>query len=235
MLKSGFAALALVATASCPAALAQDTVGTLAGVITNATGAPVAGAFVQMRNAERRLNFMVITQEQGKYSSNRLPAGRYVVQAIGGERQSAPSNPVELAVGKSASVDLSLTVERAAPLPPAWPGRTPGERGAEAAAATGGGGPRLAEGEGKAIIEAKCMTCHDAQRIVRSRGNEARWQQVLRTMTLYAQGSTLAKPLTGDEEKVLLSYLSTNYGAVAGNTKTKPDPFSRLPRTLLPP
>jgi hypothetical protein len=64
MLKSGFAALALVATVS-PAALAQDSAGTLTGVITNA-GAPVAGAFVQMKNAERRLNFMVITQEQGK-------------------------------------------------------------------------------------------------------------------------------------------------------------------------
>src|SRR5690242_8243935 len=106
MLKSGFAALALVATA-CPAASAQDTVGTLTGVITNAAGAPVAGAFVQMKNVERRLNFMVITQEQGKYSSNRLPAGKYVVQAIGGEHQSAPSNPIEVAVGKSSSVDLS--------------------------------------------------------------------------------------------------------------------------------
>jgi streptogramin lyase/cytochrome c5 len=236
MLKSSFAALALVATAPCPAALAQDTVGTLAGVITNAAGAPVAGAFVQMKNAERRLNFMVITQEQGKYSSNKLPAGKYVVQAIGGEHQSAPSTPVDVAAGKSASVDLALTVERAAPLPPAWPGRSPGERGAEAAAATGGAGPRLAEGDGKAIIEAKCMTCHDAQRIVRSRGNEARWQQVLRTMTAYAQGSTIAKPLTSDEEKALLAYLSTNYAPAPGAAaRAKPDPFSRLPRTLVPP
>src|SRR5215831_3228744 len=133
MLKASLAALALTA-AVCSAASAQE-VGTLTGVITDAKGAPVAGAFVQMKNAERRLNFMVITQEQGKYSSNRLPAGKYVVQAIGGEHQSAASNPVEVAVGKSSSVDLALTAERAAPLPPAWPGRAPGERGAEAAAA----------------------------------------------------------------------------------------------------
>src|SRR5215470_10843417 len=204
MLKPCLAALALAATV-CSAASAQD-VGTLTGVITDAAGAPVAGAFVQMKNAERRLNFMVITQEQGKYANNRLPAGKYVVQAIGGERQSAPSSVVEVAAGGSSAVDLALTVERAAPLPPAWPGRSPGERGAEAAAATGGDGPRLAEGDGKAIIEAKCMACHDAARIVRSRGNEARWQQVLRTMTLYAQGSTIAKPLTADEEKTLLAY-----------------------------
>ena len=202
MSKLSFAAVALVAAVSCPgAASAQGTVGTLTGVITDAAGSAVAGAFVQMRNAERRLNFMVITQEQGKYSIDRLPAGKYVVQAIGGEYQSAPSSPVEVAAGKASSIDLSLTVERAPALPPAWPGRSPGERGAEAEAAVGGGGPRLAEGEGKAIIEAKCMTCHDAQRIVRSRANEARWQQVLSTMTLYAQGSTLAKPLSGDEAK----------------------------------
>jgi streptogramin lyase len=236
MWKSSVAAMALVAVVSCPgAASAQGTVGTLTGVITDGAGSAVAGAFVQMRNAERRLNFMVITQEQGKYSIDRLPAGKYVVQAIGGEYQSAPSNPVEVPAGKASSIDLSLTVERAPALPPAWPGRSPGERGAEAEAAVGGAGPRLAEGEGKAIIEAKCMTCHDAQRIVRSRANEARWQQVLRTMTLYAEGSTLAKPLAGDEEKVLLAYLSTNYAAGPGSVRPKPDPFSRLPRTLLPP
>ena len=143
--------------------------------------------------------------------------------------------PIEVATGKASSVDLSLAVARAPALPPAWPGRPPGERGAEAEAAVGGAGPRLAEGEGKAIIEAKCMTCHDAQRIVRSRGNEARWQQVLRTMTLYAEGSTVAKPLAGDEEKVLLAYLSTNYAPAPGSARAKPDPFSRLPRTLLPP
>ncbi len=240
MLKSGsqklcFASLSVVASVFCSdAGSAQDAVGALMGVVTDAVGAPLAGAFVQMKNADRRLSFMVISQEQGKYSINRLPPGKYVVQAIGGEKQSAPSAPVEVAAGKSASADLSLTVARAPALAPAWPGRMPGELGAEAEAATGGG-PRLAEGEGKAIIEAKCMTCHDAQRIVRSRGNEARWQQVLRTMTLYAQGSTVAKPLAGDEEKVLLAYLSSNYAPTPGSAKPKPDPFSRLPRTLLPP
>src|SRR6266700_1834102 len=240
MLKSGsqkicFASLSVVASVFCSdAGSAQDAVGALMGVVTDAVGAPLAGAFVQMKNADRRLSFMVISQEQGKYSINRLPPGKYVVQAIGGEKQSAPSAPVEVAAGKSASADLSLTVARAPALAPAWPGRMPGELGAEAEASTGGG-PRLAEGEGKAIIEAKCMTCHDAQRIVRSRGNEARWQQVLRTMTLYAQGSTVAKPLAGDEEKVLLAYLSSNYAPTPGSAKPKPDPFSRLPRTLLPP
>ncbi len=242
MLKSGkprryftaLAALALVASVfGADAGSAQDA-GTLTGVIKDAAGAPVEGAFVQMKNADRRLNFMVITHAAGKYTNNRLPAGKYVVQAIGGEQQSVPSAPIDVAAGKSASVDLSLTVARAPALAPAWPGRAPGDRGEEADAATGAG-PHLPDGAGKAIIEAKCNFCHDSQRIVRSRGAPARWQQVIDTMKLYAQGSTLATPITDDEEKVLLTYVSTNFGPAPGGPKPKPDPLSRLPRTLVPP
>ena len=242
MLKSGkprryftaLAALALVASVfGADTGSAQDA-GTLTGVIKDAAGTPVEGAFVQMKNADRRLNFMVITHAAGKYTNSRLPAGKYVVQAIGGEQQSVPSAPIDVAAGKSASVDLSLTVARAPALAPAWPGRAPGDRGEEADAATGAG-PHLPDGAGKAIIEAKCNFCHDSQRIVRSRGAPARWQQVIDTMKLYAQGSTLATPITDDEEKVLLTYVSTNFGPAPGGPKPKPDPLSRLPRTLVPP
>jgi virginiamycin B lyase len=235
MLKSGgltscFAAAAFVAFVFWPSAgLTQDGVGTLTGVVTDAAGAPREGAFVQMKNAERRLYFMVITKAQGRYTNTRLPPGEYVVQAIGGEHQSAPSIPVEVAAGRSSSVDLSLTVARAPALPPAWPGRQPGQRGAAPETAS------LAPGEGKAIVEAKCLSCHDAQRIVRSRGNQTRWRQVLHSMKLYAQGSTFAQALTDNEDKVVLAYLAANYAPASGGAKAKPDPFSRLPRTLVPP
>ena len=106
MLKPCFAALALAATV-CSVASAQDAVGTLTGVITDAAGAPVAGAFVQMKNAERRLNFMVITQEQGKFTNARLPAGKYVVQAIGGERQSAPSSLGQVSISATDTWQVS--------------------------------------------------------------------------------------------------------------------------------
>jgi streptogramin lyase/cytochrome c5 len=238
VLKSGkrmlcLGALAFVASVAWAGAGSAQEAGTLTGVIKDAAGAPVAGAFVQMKNADRRLNFMVVTHDGGKYATSRLPAGKYVVQAIGGEQESAPSAPVEVAAGKSASVDLDLTVARAPALAPAWPGRTPGDRGEEADAARAG--VHLPDGDGKAIIEAKCNFCHDSQRIVRSRGAPARWQQVIATMKAYAQGSTLATPITDDEEKVLLTYVSSNFGPAPGGPKPKPDPLSRLPRTLLPP
>jgi streptogramin lyase len=187
---------------------------------------------VKLKNAERRLTFMVATQASGRYAVNNLPTGKYVVQGIGGDYQSEPSVPVELAAGQPATLDLSLTNMRAAQLPAAWPGRQPGQRGGEAEG--GGQAPTLPEGEGKKIVETKCAVgCHDAQRVVRARGNRERWEETIRNMRLYAQGSTFAKDLTEQEAKVALDYLATNFGSRERTARAKPDPNSRLPRTLL--
>src|SRR5919197_463424 len=98
-------------TLVCPRLIqAQDRSGVLQGVVKNSSDAPVSGAFVKLKNAERRLTFMVISQAQGRYTANNLPAGKYAVQGIGGEYQSEPSAPVAVAAGRTATVDLSLTV-----------------------------------------------------------------------------------------------------------------------------
>ena len=104
-------------------------------------GAPVPGAFVKLKNTERRLTFMVISQAQGRYSVSSLPLGQYIVQAIGAEFQSKLSAPVEVAAGKPVTTDLALTAPRAAQLAGAWPGRLPGEQGGEADEARGGPPP----------------------------------------------------------------------------------------------
>jgi streptogramin lyase len=211
---------------------AQDRVGALQGVVKDASGAPVAGAFVKMKNAERRLTFMIVAQAGGQYFVSNLPSGKYVVQGVGGEFQSETSAPVDVAGGAPATVDVSLTVQRAPQLPPAWPGRRPGERGAEAERAAGAQ-PVLPEGDGKKIAEAKCLTCHDAARIARLRADHARWEEVILNMRLYARGSSFAKDLTDQEAKILVNYFATNYSARDRAARVKPDPNSRLPRTLL--
>jgi hypothetical protein len=171
---------------------AQDRASTLQGVVKDGKGAPVAGAFVKMHNAERRLTFMVISQDQGRYSVNTLPHGKYTVQAIGGDFQSEHSAPAEVAPNASASVDLALTVTRAPQLAGAWPGRLPGERGDEAEEARQGP-PPLPDGEGGEIIKAKCVSCHDAQRIIRVRADRNRWNAIILNMRAYTQGSTLGE------------------------------------------
>ena len=87
---------------------AADFPGSVAGVVTNASGQALSGAYVKVTNAERHLTFMVITQAQGRYSLNNLPPGAYTVQGIGNGFQSKPA-PVTLATDKPATADVSLT------------------------------------------------------------------------------------------------------------------------------
>jgi len=213
-------------------AYSQNPDGSLQGVVKDSQGAPVTGAFVKIKNSERRLTIMVVSQPQGRFSISALPSGKYIAQAIGGEFQSELSAPVEVSGDKPTVIGLALTKARAPQLAGAWPGRLPGEQVGEGG---GGGAPQAAlpEGEGKSIIGAKCISCHDAQRITRVQANRERWQTIVQNMRVYAQGSTTAKPLTDDETKTVLDYVMANFSGAGGTGRPAPDPNSRLPRTLM--
>ena len=109
--KSIVVMVALVVGACSPSVQEEDTAGSLQGVVRNLSGDPVSGAFVKLKNAERRLTFMVISQAEGRYTASNLPAGQYVVQGVGGEHQS-PLSPVDVVEGRAETVDLSLTDSR---------------------------------------------------------------------------------------------------------------------------
>src|SRR5215472_10314280 len=87
---------------------AADFAGSVQGVVKNASGEALAGAYVKLINPERRLTFMVISQAQGRYSMNNLPPGDYTVQGIGNGFQSKLTS-VTLSAGKPATADVSLT------------------------------------------------------------------------------------------------------------------------------
>src|SRR5215831_3945830 len=192
--------LAVMAMVSAVSIRGAENAGVLQGVVKDNGGAPVAGAFVKMKNAERRLTFMVVSQAQGRYTAN-VPPGKYVVQGVGGEYQSALSAPKDVGAGRSTSIDVALSDKRAPRLPNAWPGRPPGQGGGEAA----GTAPlKLPDGNGKQLVTGKCTACHDAARIANARYDRARWQTVIDDMQAYAQGSEFAKELTSQEVNVLL-------------------------------
>src|SRR5881396_1844728 len=211
---------------------AADNTGVLQGVVKDAAGAPVAGAFVKMKDAERRLTFMVISQAQGRYSAN-VPTGKYVVQGVGGEFQSALSTQKDVLASGPTTVDVALTDKRAPRLPNAWPGRPPGQGGGEAAATAP---VRLPDGNGKQLVTGKCSVCHDAARIANARYDRAHWLEIIDDMQDYARGSDFARELTNEEVNVLLDYLLTNFSdadARARRARQPVDPNSRLPRTLM--
>src|SRR5271170_4054584 len=102
-------------------ARAAENNSTVEGVVQDASGQPVAGAFVKLKNNERHLEFMVVSQAQGRYTVSNVPAGRYMVQGIGGGYQSNVSAPLDVAEGKAAKLDLSRSAKQGPPLPHAWP------------------------------------------------------------------------------------------------------------------
>ena len=58
------------------------------GVVSDASGQPVAGAFVKLKNDERRLTFMVISQGQGRFEA-RSPDGKQVLHSNAPPAQNA--------------------------------------------------------------------------------------------------------------------------------------------------
>ena len=92
------AGIALIATQS---AWAADDRGSVQGVVNDASGKPVTGALVKLKNAERRLTFMVPSQDQGRFEAKDLPVGKYTVQGVGGGFQSGVSAPVSVTANQA--------------------------------------------------------------------------------------------------------------------------------------
>src|SRR6266550_2390478 len=102
--------LALVSTSVTAQA---QTKTTITGIVKNASGQPVEGAFVRVHNAERGITFMVVSQAQGHYTTPNLLPGKYTVEAVGGNLQQGNANgPVDVASGQQAKWDVQLSIER---------------------------------------------------------------------------------------------------------------------------
>src|SRR5262245_26911876 len=170
ILAKGIATAALVAASSLQAA---EQNGSLQGVVNDAAGKPVVGAFVKLKNDARRLTFMVISQEQGRFEAKDLPPGQYRLQGVGGAFESNWSGNV--AAGDSAKVVLALTKQRGPLLPPAWPQRIPEDQVRTASL-------DLPEGEGKTLVAERCGTCHDLRRVVVKRSSQDDWDHTVDRM-----------------------------------------------------
>ena len=186
----------------------------------DAAGKPVSGAFVKLKNNDRHLEFMVVSQAQGRYTVSNLPAGKYMVQGVGGGYQSNVSASVDVAEGKTAKQDLSLTAKQGPMLPRAWPMKTP-----EALMVTVS--KELPEGDGKKLIAARCTTCHDTERFIGFHMPREDWAFTLRRMRARIRTAKI-RDLSPDEAKLALDYLSTNFAPTR-----QVDLNDRLPRTLL--
>jgi streptogramin lyase len=204
-------------------AFAADERGALQGVVNDASGKPVVGAMVRVKNAERRLTFMVPSQEGGRFEAKDLPVGQYTVQGIGGNFQSAVSAPVSVTANAAAKADVALTAARGPLLPPAWPQRIPEEQVAK----TSKDFNDLPGGENKLLVAQTCTPCHDVQRIMVKRSSEDEWSHIVARMRTRMAAAN--QPVVNDEDtKKIISYLSANFKPIQPY-----DPNMRLPTELL--
>ena len=131
ILTAGTAAGAVLLAAQA-IAVAQER-GSIQGVINDAYGKPVAGAFVKLKNDERRLTFMVVSREQGQFEAKDLPPGQYRVQGVAGGNPERLVRQSERRGGRQdAKVGLALDQQRGPMLAPAWPQRIPEAAGRKA-------------------------------------------------------------------------------------------------------
>jgi Carboxypeptidase regulatory-like domain len=105
-----FVSLALLLGLACaPRAYAQAS-ASLTGVVTDASGAPVAGATVTGKNLETGAERVGVTNDAGRYQLLALPVGEYEVRAKSAGFQESVRRGIHLAVGQEATVDMRLVV-----------------------------------------------------------------------------------------------------------------------------
>jgi streptogramin lyase len=202
-----------------PTILADGYSGTIEGVVRDASGQPVAGAFVKLKNEERRLTFMHVSQEGGQYNAVKLPAGSYTVQAVGGSFESAWSAPVQIGDAGSGLMDVALNVERAPYLEPAWTRRAP-EYDATL--------DHITDGQVRDILAQRCVACHNEARIISRHVDLETWADIIDDMRLRA-GVIGFPAITEEEAQIVTTYLAENYPPLG-----VPDPNSRFPFELQP-
>ncbi len=101
-------ALALLALA--PRASCQATDANLVGIVTDATGAAVPGATVEIQNLATGVKTSTSTNTVGEYRFNNIPIGQYTLRASGAGFSPSVVQGVQILLNKTASVNVRLEI-----------------------------------------------------------------------------------------------------------------------------
>lgn len=103
-------ALAMALAFLAPPPACAQTTATLAGTVTDPSGAAIAGVDVTVRNAETGAARALVTGGDGRYQAVALPVGAYELRAKKPGFKEEVRSDVQLAVGEMAIVDLTLQI-----------------------------------------------------------------------------------------------------------------------------
>ena len=105
-----FLAAAVCFVLTPPEIYGQEFRATVAGTVTDAQGAVVPGAQVEIRNLETNVAVSTVTNESGSYVAPFVPPGRYSVGVSRDGFRRAVRDSVELRVGDRLRIDFQLEV-----------------------------------------------------------------------------------------------------------------------------
>jgi outer membrane receptor protein involved in Fe transport len=105
----GVLGLCLLVGMSLPIVEAQTTTATVSGTVTDATGAAMPGAAIQVKNIDTSLTQSALTDGEGRFRVSSLPIGNYEVQASSPGFTTIVRKGL-LTLGSESIVDLTLQV-----------------------------------------------------------------------------------------------------------------------------
>jgi len=101
--------LGLLASFS-PPAFSQQVTAAITGIVTDSSGAAVAGATVTATDVERGTTFTAKTNDAGAYTFSRVPVGTYKVKAEAAGFQTLIQPPLTLDLNQTARVNFQMKV-----------------------------------------------------------------------------------------------------------------------------
>ena len=142
--------------------------GDISGTVKGEDGAPFRAAFVRAQNVKTKMLMMVLTDNQGRYRTDALPAGTYEVWATSTGYRSDPSRRTGITVEESKSASADFTLKKGAVQ---WSQLTKYQAGI-----------LLPEAKGKDVVLQECFNCHAMSRIgVMGRDREG-WLEAIEHM-----------------------------------------------------
>lgn len=86
--------------------------GTIQGTVRDVSGAPIAGAAVEAKNAQTRMAYSALSASSGSYSVTKLPPGQYAVTVTKPGMQVYSHAFLTVQDGKAIREDVDLEVDR---------------------------------------------------------------------------------------------------------------------------
>ena len=168
--------------------------GTISGTIKGPDGQPFRAAFIRAVNAQTRMTMTVLSDNQGKYFTDKLPPGSYQVRvsAIGFKGDPSSADNVKVEDGKVVPLNFSMQKSQVQ-----WSQLNMYQAGT-----------LIPEGRGKGVFLQECFGCHALGKIgAVGRRDVDGWKDALELMRQVKVFD--AKP---DVEKTVTEYLASVLG-----------------------